>query len=96
MVEKQLYYVGDTPLIKIDCVNDISDGGIFEIRYRKPDGSESKWIGNLSGTRYIEYQTLLTDLDMAGTWLLQAFVDWGVIEKYGNTIRLKIHEKFMS
>ncbi len=96
MPEKQLFYVGDTPLIKINCLYDISEASTFEIKYKKPDGSDGKWTGNLSGTDYIEYQTSSTDLDVAGTWILQAFVDWGSVEKYGNAVTFKVHELFTS
>ena len=102
MLEEQLFYVGDTPLIKIDCLYDISAASLFEIHYKKPDGVIGKWVGDLSGTQYIEYQTVsdegegTTDLDVVGIWLIQAFVDWGVIEKYGNTATFEIHEMFTS
>jgi hypothetical protein len=94
MIEEQLYYLGDTPLIKIYCVNDISGGSAFKIKYQKPDGTSGEWTGNLSGTRYIEYQTTLTDLNIAGTWVIQAFVDWGDIEKHGNSVSFKVHDLF--
>lgn len=102
MPEEQLYYLGDTPLIKIDCRYDISEASLFEIHYRKPGGVVGKWVGNLSGTQYIEYQTVLdeeeetADLDTAGTWIVQAFVDWGTIEKYGNAVRFEVHDLFTS
>lgn len=96
MSREQLFYLGDTPLIKINCLYDISNASVFEIKFKKPNDETGKWVGTLSGTQYIEYQTVVGDLDVVGTWTLQAFVDWGVIEKFGNAVTFKVNDLFRS
>lgn|GEM_PF-4448114 len=64
-------YVGDTPLIKYDCGEDITDLATTpKLHYAKPDGTTGNWTPNLS-TRYVQYQTVTGDIDQAGLWLFQ-------------------------
>lgn len=46
------------------------------IYYRKPSGTDGKWVGVVNGD-YIEYTTVSGDIDEAGVWYLQAQFDYG-------------------
>jgi hypothetical protein len=71
-------YVGDTPLIKVDCISDISIATGPKIHYLKPDGVSGYWNASITNDpntgkgRYLQYQTLATDLNLAGVWKFQA------------------------
>jgi len=64
-------------VIQYDTLEDISDGTVFKLKYTKPDGTTTgEWTGSLSGTRIVQYTTAsASDLDQAGTWQLQAYVE---------------------
>lgn len=91
-------YVGDTPLIKVDCISDISLATNTKIHYLKPDGTTSGYwtaaITNDTNTglgRYLQYQTLATDLDIAGTWKFQAYLTISGWVGHGETATKTIH-----
>ena len=70
-------FVGDTPLIKYDCgetVTDLSTSPV--LRYEKPDGTTGEWVATLT-TQYAQYQTVTTDLDTAGRWRVQPILSDG-------------------
>lgn len=77
-------YIGDTPLIEADCVTNISNITLAQIKYQKPSGATSLWAVTLpsglvadpnSGLgRYLQYQAQTGDLDESGIWKFQAYV----------------------
>lgn len=69
------FYVGDTPLIRVDAGSDISDANAFRILFWKPDGVSGHFAGTLSGTQLIEHQiTDVTVLDVKGAWKFAALI----------------------
>lgn len=94
MVEEQKFYVDDDPLIRIDCVNDISAASNPKILYEKPDGTSGSWIATIVNVRYLEYQTVEEDLDQEGLWLFHSSVTFGSNEKVGNLTSIRIHARF--
>jgi len=80
------FYVGDEPLIYIDCVNDISAASEVKIRYERSDGTSGYWDGTPLGATHITYQCLATDLDIGGTWKFQAYVVVGGRVYHGDTV----------
>jgi len=89
------FYVGDTPLIKLDCVSDISTASGVLIKYRKPDGVTGEWNGTVVDNRYVTYQIPnVTVLDQAGDWKFQAFMHVGQWIGHGETDAQTIHERF--
>lgn len=69
-------FVGDTGTeIILDCGTDISTGTLFRIEARKPNGTKIHWTATLDGTRKIKYAVQAGDLDTAGKWALQAYVE---------------------
>ena len=68
-------FVGDTgTIIKVDCGVNISTATVHNIVVRKPNGAKVTWVGTISGVTSILYATQASDLDIAGTWHLQAVV----------------------
>ena len=69
--------VGDigTKII-LDCVEDISAQTEVKIMYQKPKGTSGEWAAvYAAGTTTIYYITEVSDLDEAGCWCLQAYVN---------------------
>lgn len=94
MVEEQIFYVDDDPLIRIDCINSLAGAANPKILYQKPDGTEGSWVANIISGRYLEYQTIEEDINQEGTWLFHASVTFGGKEKVGNLTSVRIRSRF--
>ena len=84
-----MIYMGDIgTLLRVDCGEDISSGASFEIKYRKPDALKTtgSWVGTLSGTDIVQYAIQDGDLDVKGTWRVQAEITVSAAEVYHSTI----------
>lgn len=96
-------YIGDTPLIRVDCVTDITAVSGQLIKYKKPvSGDTGSWPATIASDpntgkgRYLEYNGLTTsDLDEAGDWKFQAFVTFsGGATFHGETATQTIFDLF--
>jgi hypothetical protein len=89
------FYVGDTPLIKLDCVSDIAGASGYKIFYLKPDKVTSGYVtaSNL-GNRYVTYQVPNTSwLDQAGEWVFQSYLlNLGVWTGHGERAIQRVYE----
>lgn len=47
-----------------------------KILYVKPDGTKGEWVATISGTS-VQYNLSNTDINVAGTWQFQAYVEIG-------------------
>ena len=94
MTEEQKFYVGDDPLIRIDCVNSLIGAANPKILYQKPDGTTGSWTAEIVNDRYLEYQTIDEDIELEGLWLLHSSVTFGGKEKVGNLTSVRIHARF--
>ena len=96
------YYVGDTPLIRLDCVSNITGAINPRIHYKKPDGTSGFWSASIENDdetgfgRYVYYQVPsgINVLDQAGDWKFQAHMTVGVWTGYGETVVQRIYEVF--
>lgn len=69
-------FVGDTVRIVLDTDMDISGYGTMKIVYRKPNGFTGVWTASLypGTTDSMLYEATETDLDIPGTWAVQAYI----------------------
>lgn len=89
------FYVGDTPLVKLDCVSDITGATNTRIYYKKPDGTTAYWAASILDNRYLTYQIPDdTVLDQAGDWKFQSYMTVGVWTGFGETATQRIYEVF--
>ncbi len=69
-------FAGDTGTeIILDCGTDISTGTLLRIEAKKPSGVKVNWAAVLDGTTRIRYVVQSGDLDTAGRWSLQAYIE---------------------
>jgi hypothetical protein len=87
-------YIGDIPLIKVDCVSDITGATSTQINYQKPSGATGYWAATVVDGRYLQYQTQTNDLDEAGTWKFQAYLTLGGWIGHGETATQTIYALF--
>lgn len=88
------FYVGDTPLIKLDCAEDISSASGIKIFYIKPDQITTGYVtaSNL-GNRYVTYQVPNTSwFDQFGEWTFQSYMSIGAWTGHGESVKQRIHE----
>jgi hypothetical protein len=82
--------------IWIDAGLDISGATLIQLRYNKPDGSAGNFSGTYEfrdpdhGAFYIT--TSATDIDQAGAWTFQLYVESGGNKFYGTKVKT---EKFV-
>jgi len=84
-------FVGDTPLIKYDCGEDITDLSTTpKLYYEKPSGTTGTWTATLT-TQYAQYQSSAGDIDEAGIWRIHPKLTDGTKVFYGEIIELYVY-----
>ncbi len=84
-------FVGDVGTeIILDCGTDVSTATVRNIIARSPSGAKKTWAASLDGTTRIKYLTQTGDLDTAGTWRLQAYVDMPGWSGHGDVTLLTV------
>jgi hypothetical protein len=88
-------YVGDSgTAIVLDCGVDISTATLLEIAAQKPDNSTALWTAASYTSTSLRYLTLITSLDIAGTWKLQAVVTLPGEKWRGETVQMTVYAPF--
>lgn len=84
------YFINTRIDIRIDpAPHDFTEADEVKILYRKPNGDTGEWEGEKFGT-LIKYVTLTSDVDVPGTWQLQACAVYGAEEKKGKVCYLTL------
>ena len=89
-------YVGDigTEII-LDALTDISSQTVLQIKYKKPDKTTGFWPASVQDTTKAKYVTAEGDLDQAGTWQLQIYVELsGGWKGHGEATKLVVSDLF--
>ena len=69
-------FVGDIGTeIAVDCGTSLTTATVRKIIAKKPNGTSVTWTAVADGTNGIKYVTQANDLDVAGVWQLQAYVE---------------------
>ena len=62
--------------IRYNAQESLADQDVLKLKYRKPDKTTGEWPAVVYSDTYAEYTTLLaTDLDVAGLWFLQIYIE---------------------
>lgn len=84
-------FLGDTGTeIVLDCGVNVTTATVRKIVARKQNGVKVTWLASLDGTNAIKYTTTEFDLDVAGTWYLQAYVEMPNWKGYGGKAMLTV------
>lgn len=90
MSEEEVF-VGDVGTqITLDCGIDVSSATVRKILVKRPNGSRAEWVAVASGGNAIAYTTQAADLNMAGVWELQAYVEMPAWRGRGGWAKLKV------
>jgi hypothetical protein len=76
-----MVFKGQTITLSLDTDVDITGYSGF-ILYKKPNGVQSSWSGDVSGDT-VSYDITESDIDVAGVWEVQAYATDGTDHKYG-------------
>ena len=88
-------YIGDIgTLITLDTNENISTATVTNIKVRKGDGTISTWTGSLSGTDSVQYTIVADDLNCAGTYKVQAYIEMPDWSGSGETAEFRVHNAF--
>jgi hypothetical protein len=88
-------YQGDVGTqIILDCGSDISSATVRKIKARKPSGALVEWTAAASGSNSITYTTATNDIDEAGNWQLQAYIEVTGGKFHGETLALPVYSAF--
>ena len=84
-------FVGDVgTVISLECGTDISAATVRRIVVKKPNGYRVQWTASADGTTAIKYATQDGDIDMAGDWDMQAYVELPTWKGKGGVTTLKV------
>lgn len=89
-------FIGDVgTVIVLDTGSTITDATSVKIKYLRPDGSNGEWTGTIYETTKVKYILQAGDLNVAGTWKLQAYVVLPTWSGYGTSANLEVIKPFI-
>ena len=81
--------------IKLDSTEDLTGYNVLQIHYLKPDGTEGYWEAQHVETTKARYVTTTSgDLTPNGVWKLQLYVDIPTWRGRGETVEMRVWEKW--
>ena len=79
----------------LDTGQDLTGATVMKIYAKKPDGTTVTWDASQYGTtQSITYTTDSDDLNLAGYWILQSYVEWGTTKIYGESVKVGIFSPY--
>jgi len=90
-------FVGDTTTIVLNTYTNISGFAILRMKYEKPDGTTGFWTATIcpADNTCMRYQCSTIDLDVAGSWRIQAYVIGGGNIYHGYWADFKVYSPLM-
>lgn len=91
-------FVGNTPTITLQTGVDVSGYTTWLIHYRKPNGITGCWTATVcpADDECITYDSGPTDIDVAGDWTLQAYVEGAAgVNHHGLWVTFKVHDPLL-
>lgn len=88
-------YRGDIgTAIILDTRSPIDGATKASIKFKRPQGTSGEWVGGVYEGTKIKYIIEDGDLDTAGIWFLQAYVETPAWKGRGETVRLVVFNDF--
>jgi hypothetical protein len=89
-------YAGHVGLeIILDTGQSLTGATSMKIQVLKPDGTEVEWIAAQYDSTKIYYVTAAGELDDAGNYIMQSYVEWGPTPRApGECVTLKVYERY--
>jgi hypothetical protein len=88
-------YVGDIGTkIVLDVCEDITASTKRELHVKKPSGAEVIWTAGLEGTTAMAYFVQALDLDEAGWYRVQGYVEMPGWRGHADTTKFRVFQSF--
>jgi len=84
-------------VISVSVGIDLTGATIKKILVLKPNGQKPEWTGVVTGSAVegvFSYTTVAGDLNCAGVWKVQAYVENSGKKVYGQTATFTVYDKF--
>lgn len=92
-MSSEYMFVGDIGTeISLDCGMDISAATVRRIIVKKPNDDVVSWDAVLDGESSIKYIAQPGDIDMAGEWQIQAYIEMPGWNGRGEIVYLDVKE----
>ncbi len=87
-------YKGDIGILfVVDCKISVTGATVSKLKVKKPDGTEVDWTG-APFNNTIQYTIQTGDLNQAGEYRLQSYVELSGLEIHGDTALFEVAEEF--
>lgn len=73
-------------ILTLDTGIDLTSATVTEIKYRKSNGERGEFTASVVDTTKLTYQFSNDDLDVAGLWQFQAYVEIGGLHAFGEIV----------
>lgn len=84
-------YKGDVGTeVVLDTELDLTEAVSVAVKAKKPSGAEVTWTATVHETTKVRYVTDADDLNQAGTWYLQAYVETSEWTSRGKTVAMEV------
>lgn len=88
-------YKGDIgTVIIVDTGVDLTTATKCALKIKKPDKTTTEWVGEQSDTTKIKYTIIEGDLDQAGKYRVQSYVEFADWEGSGETTYFRVYDVF--
>ena len=89
------HYIGEVGTdIVLDTGITITGATAIKIKYQKPDGTTGEWTASKNGTTKVQYTLLTGNIDQAGVWTFQAYVEVSGGKWHGQTSEINFSALF--
>ncbi len=80
-------------VITVSGLGDISAATLATLYVKRPDGAAAEWDGDVGiDNESIEYETTGAEIDLAGVYFIQPYVETDTWQGYGDTVQLEVYE----
>lgn len=89
------HYIGEIgTTITLDTGVTLAGATVIQIKYMKPDGTTGYWTGSIADTTKVSYTLASGNIDQAGTWAFQAYIELSGGKWYGETTQIAFANTF--
>jgi len=81
----------------IDTGVDLTNATVTKLKLKKPDGSIVEWVASIEGDAKngkISYATQAGDINLAGIWQLQSYIEFSYLKYNGETVNFIVYEQW--
>jgi hypothetical protein len=86
-------FVGNTVNFVLKTGVDLTGYTDIRMRFRRADGTTGEWIPSVHTIEdtWMEYTTLISDLDQSGTWAIQAYAAAAGVSLHGKWVEFVVY-----